>query len=389
MYKDKLPGGIADKRKPEDFDAEDLAEGCAHELKEHTKDKQIAREIAMDHLSEDPQYYKKLKQIEPEEIKKAEDVKIPSKKKMWMGKPISHEDHHGELELAAALNTHALKMPKGEAEAKAYKDYTDKQSKEAAGYHLAKIKEALAAGDKESAKKHGMLYNLHMKNLGLDPMSPPPDDVLHYSAKAANSEYKFKGHSNDVILGTALQPLEKSELFKGKLFDELAPYAGLVPQSTIHSQTPAQVMGFGNPMSQSGKHTIGQVKDISKRPRTDLSHRTLKPTRLNPAFATRTQYKKDKNQAVTEALAILGHSSSFAHPVDKRPQGAVVSSTPRGILPSAKASILPKASAKLPKEKAVKKPAAVKLPKVKAPKQAKAAAPKKEKVPAKKTPPSP
>jgi len=61
--REKLRGGTADGRCPEDFDPEALAEGIAHE-REHTDDEAIAREIAMDHLAEDPSYYKKLKRIE-------------------------------------------------------------------------------------------------------------------------------------------------------------------------------------------------------------------------------------------------------------------------------------------------------------------------------------
>jgi len=59
----RLPGGLADDRVPEDFDPEALAQGMEVET-EHTDDPEIAREIAMDHLTEDPAYYTKLKQIE-------------------------------------------------------------------------------------------------------------------------------------------------------------------------------------------------------------------------------------------------------------------------------------------------------------------------------------
>lgn len=62
-HEDKIPGGLADKKKPSDFDQKALAEGIKVEL-EHTSDKKIAEEIAMDHLTEDPNYYKKLATIE-------------------------------------------------------------------------------------------------------------------------------------------------------------------------------------------------------------------------------------------------------------------------------------------------------------------------------------
>ncbi len=63
IHEDKIPGGLADKKNPSDFDKEALKEGVRVEL-EHTSDPAIALEIAMDHLTEDPAYYKKLATIE-------------------------------------------------------------------------------------------------------------------------------------------------------------------------------------------------------------------------------------------------------------------------------------------------------------------------------------
>ena len=62
-WKDRIKGGLADKKDPNDFDKDELEEGRKVE-REHAKDDNIAREIAMDHLSEDHKYYKKLKTIE-------------------------------------------------------------------------------------------------------------------------------------------------------------------------------------------------------------------------------------------------------------------------------------------------------------------------------------
>jgi len=58
---DRIPGGLADKKKPSDFPAPALREGRKVEL-EHTSSPSVATEIAMDHLTEDPKYYKKLKE---------------------------------------------------------------------------------------------------------------------------------------------------------------------------------------------------------------------------------------------------------------------------------------------------------------------------------------
>lgn len=60
---DKIPGGLGDKKKPSDFDQKQLAKGMKVEM-EHTDDEDLAREIAMDHLTEDPHYYTKLETIE-------------------------------------------------------------------------------------------------------------------------------------------------------------------------------------------------------------------------------------------------------------------------------------------------------------------------------------
>jgi 8-oxo-dGTP pyrophosphatase MutT (NUDIX family) len=62
-WKDKISGGLADNKKPEDFDPKQLAAGKEVES-EHTSDPHMAQEIAQDHLTEDKNYYLKLKTIE-------------------------------------------------------------------------------------------------------------------------------------------------------------------------------------------------------------------------------------------------------------------------------------------------------------------------------------
>ncbi len=63
---EQIPGGRAAGKKPDDFDVEQLSVGTHHEL-EHTANRAMAMEIAMDHLAEDPNYYRKLKKIEKSE----------------------------------------------------------------------------------------------------------------------------------------------------------------------------------------------------------------------------------------------------------------------------------------------------------------------------------
>jgi hypothetical protein len=63
--KNLLPGGKGDKLKESDVDQNELLKGIRVE-REHTSDERIAKEIALDHLAEDPKYYTKLERIHVE-----------------------------------------------------------------------------------------------------------------------------------------------------------------------------------------------------------------------------------------------------------------------------------------------------------------------------------
>ena len=76
-WDEKIPGGLSVGKVPADFNADDIVKGIEIEM-EHTSDIDIATEIAMDHLSEDPKYYNKLEKME----KGASKVKLKLKKKM-------------------------------------------------------------------------------------------------------------------------------------------------------------------------------------------------------------------------------------------------------------------------------------------------------------------
>ena len=72
--KEKIPGGLGDGRPDGYFNKEQLEKGISVEF-EHTNDKDLAKEIAKDHLTEVPNYYidengnDRLKKLE-EEAKK-------------------------------------------------------------------------------------------------------------------------------------------------------------------------------------------------------------------------------------------------------------------------------------------------------------------------------
>jgi hypothetical protein len=64
-HKDEVPGGKADDKQPSDFDATNLNRGIKVE-REHTDSSTLAKEIAMDHLTEFPNYYDALDKMEKE-----------------------------------------------------------------------------------------------------------------------------------------------------------------------------------------------------------------------------------------------------------------------------------------------------------------------------------
>lgn len=76
-WRDMLPGGLADKKKPADFEQAQLAKGTKAET-EHVSNKATAKEISMDHLVEDPKYYDKLEKMES---KHAAETDAPNYKK--------------------------------------------------------------------------------------------------------------------------------------------------------------------------------------------------------------------------------------------------------------------------------------------------------------------
>jgi hypothetical protein len=84
-WQDKMPGGLADEKTPDDFDQKELTMGLKVEL-EHTNDWMTAMEIAMDHLTEDPQYYTNLFQAGiAEAIKDLAEKRKKKRKQGWGG----------------------------------------------------------------------------------------------------------------------------------------------------------------------------------------------------------------------------------------------------------------------------------------------------------------
>lgn len=100
MKKEKLVGGLGDYKPDSSFDKKSLEKGIKVEL-EHTKDRQIAKEISKDHLSEDASYYDKLEQMEktptipPPPLESANN--LPVQISLIVPSTSNVKDHKGDL----------------------------------------------------------------------------------------------------------------------------------------------------------------------------------------------------------------------------------------------------------------------------------------------------
>lgn len=82
--KEYIQGGLSSGMRPAQFDHAQLERGTKVEL-EHTNDWRIAREIAMDHLVEDANYYVKLAKMEGSAAKRGDQRRIREALDRWNG----------------------------------------------------------------------------------------------------------------------------------------------------------------------------------------------------------------------------------------------------------------------------------------------------------------
>jgi hypothetical protein len=138
----------------------------------------------------------------------------------WMGRSILHPDHAQELELNSAVNEFGLKMPRQQAEDEAYKQYVKGQRTQAAAHHLAGMNAAIAGGNPEAARKHHMMYSLHTKALGGEPVGAPHPDVKALVDKGGPKVYNFKAHKGDAM---AIAPMPEGMPYQGNGIFSSAP----------------------------------------------------------------------------------------------------------------------------------------------------------------------
>jgi hypothetical protein len=122
----------------------------------------------------------------------------------WAGRPILHPDHGAELDSRAGIYEFQHRLPRQEAERRAHEDYRQDQHRVAAAHHLRGQRAAMALGDQKSARKHGLMYHLHARALGLNPLDPVHESIgQHLRADRGGQPqpgYRFRVHGADALL---------------------------------------------------------------------------------------------------------------------------------------------------------------------------------------------
>src|SRR5690349_1343683 len=115
----------------------------------------------------------------------------------WKDRDILDPADKDDLETRAAIHQFHDALPSHEAEEKAHEGYKRDKLIEAAAHHLKGLTSSHAVGDMETAKKHGLLYKLALKELKHDDHLNPPEEVMDKVKNSKEELHKFKAHIGD------------------------------------------------------------------------------------------------------------------------------------------------------------------------------------------------
>lgn len=148
--------------------------------------------------------------------------KNEAKLHMWLGKhPLLSPEDENWVETQAAVHEFGeSKLPRDEAEGRAYRDYQNRHSAMAAAHHLVGQRSTVG----EESQKHALMYALHLKSMGYDPSGPVPDAVKAYmNSDEFEHPMKFKAHKGDALLIHSAEPKDHDRFGKSEdsLIDRL------------------------------------------------------------------------------------------------------------------------------------------------------------------------
>ncbi len=122
---------------------------------------------------------------------------MPREQHKWLDKDILDPEHAHELEKAAAGFEFGDKMPRKAAEERAYREYRHENHRKSAAFHLRGMKSSHGSGDMDAARKHGAMFETHMKALGHEPWKELPADVAKHMKAADEPVHRFRAHAGD------------------------------------------------------------------------------------------------------------------------------------------------------------------------------------------------
>lgn len=232
----------------------------------------------------------------------------------WMDRaeyPLVKPEHAEELEQNAAINEFGMKQPRAQAEAAAYEGYKKRQHTEAAAHHLAGMKAAHGAGDMEAARKHSLMYNLHSKAIGHEPVGPAHPDVIAHLSQKPSKVYKFKPHHGDQL---ALNPAQAAPEAPGIVSSAPAPTLGKNEREALYvvwqaSQALQKATslngGLGAPKMTVTDKFHGKGKQLGPTVQVDKGKHTNKPAhpRTEPAYRKDEMAAKEKEPKTPEVKA--------------------------------------------------------------------------------------
>lgn len=122
---------------------------------------------------------------------------MPTKAATWKGREILDPEDIKDLEMRASIHEFHDGLERHNAEHKAYVDYRRDKLFDAAAHHYRGVKSAHGIGDLDTARKHGALYVLALKELNHDDPINPPDEVKKRAENPDKELHKFSSHPGD------------------------------------------------------------------------------------------------------------------------------------------------------------------------------------------------
>ena len=126
--------------------------------------------------------------------------KIPKEIK-WLDKhKVGDEGDIPNLEANAAIYEFQHKLPRKEAEAKAYQEYLQDKATDSAAHHYLGMRAALAGKNDQAAQAHGESYAKAMKHLGMSPTDMPSKEIMSKVENLKQKVYSYKAHPADDLI---------------------------------------------------------------------------------------------------------------------------------------------------------------------------------------------